>query len=392
MREYKKYEQELTVLASRRGRRHAEPALFRWENIVTERAVENLDIADDQLVLHIEGVFDLNGSLKGQSSRSITIAYDLGIPKENPVTGKVNGSVDTHGNAVINFHDIHAVIKRAGKALQLLAARKKATFEVILQRGFFYSSVSLGVASLPLADLLSKCQCGGSLPIMKEGARKSSAGAAGCVKATIKLRRPLQTPELVRTEERRLVVDRWPPTVFSTDVTDDSAETVDASGDGLGGTLSNDAPPVAVAGATVVVAAAASSSVQLTEREKADPTGVDWLESNDVLEAELAAAQQAIDSQSKAGTDPGDLVLLVVRVQLIQNKLQLLVNSVQNEEITIEAYLQRIRDRLLRDEALLAFCRHQPEPDDEAVEALRRRIDIVRQEIANAEEGGSDES
>jgi hypothetical protein len=55
--------------------------------------VEHLDVGDDQLVLIVEGLYDINDLLIGQSSRAIVITYDLSVPKDEPVTGKITGKV-----------------------------------------------------------------------------------------------------------------------------------------------------------------------------------------------------------------------------------------------------------------------------------------------------------
>lgn len=75
------------MLFSRRGIPGAEPAPFSWQTIEKNLVIEHLDIGDDQLVLMVEGIFDLEVSLAGHSSRTVVLSYDLGLPREEPITG-----------------------------------------------------------------------------------------------------------------------------------------------------------------------------------------------------------------------------------------------------------------------------------------------------------------
>ena len=336
MREYKRYEQELAVLESRKGMVHAEPAPFLWRTVVTETAVEHVDIGDDQLCLFVEGVFDMEGALVGQSSRNITLTYDLGIPRDDPAVGQVQGKIDgATWSCRMNFKRILPIIKR-GRSIQQLLVRKKASFEVILNRGMFYSNVSLGTTTLPLADLLTKCECGGTLSLLKPagesagggahgtGGRKGAMVSAGSVKVLLTLRKPLSQPEVNRTEERVLVLEQWPMVA-------DPQIKIDSSYHSASDKVTNDALSSSSSSST----AAAMTTVQgsmphdlspeehiksttpttalpppppLTAREKADPCAVEFLESNDVIEAELEATQQALAALT--GGPPVTSVLL----------------------------------------------------------------------------------
>ena len=307
MREYKRYEQELAVLESRKGMIHAEPAPFLWRTVVTETAVEHVDIGEDQLCLFVEGLFDMEGALVGQSSRNITLTYDLGIPRDDPIVGQVQGKIDSNTwSCRMNFKRILPIIKR-GKSIQQLLVRKKASFEVILNRGMFYSNVSLGTTSLPLVDLLTKCECGGSLSLLKPagestGGRKGAMVSAGSVKVLLTLRKPLSQPEVIRTEERVLILEQWPMVVNPQIKIYSSCHTASEM-------ATNDAPSSSAAMATVqssmphalspdehhiTTTVTTTPPLTLTAREMTDPCAVEFLESNDVMEAELEVTQQAL--------------------------------------------------------------------------------------------------
>jgi hypothetical protein len=407
MREYKRYEQELVVLESRRRTTNAEPAPFYWRTVVKEVAAEHLDIGEDQLALAIDGVFDLEGALAGHSSRNITVAYDLGIPRDEPATGKVNGKVDPSWGARLNHKQILPVIKR-GRTLQQHLARKKATFEVILNRGMFFSSVSLGTATLPLADLLTKCECGGTLQLARpaEPGRRASTMSAGSVVARVRLRKPVAGPELVRFEERVLVLEPWPAVDLNgvvgvaaetpaTPAPSQSTESIPTRST----SAPAPAPPLAAPPAQVDRHTRADFSL-LTAREKNDPCAVEFLESNDVLDAELTAVNAALaqlraDGRSSSGTDvEGKVLEYSIRSQMLAVKLTMLQQSVENETLSLADYLVRLQDRLRRDEVLLKFFVAKKatlkDPDDVPAVAkheasVRQRMAVMRSEIEGAQ-------
>jgi hypothetical protein len=299
----------------------------------------------------------------------------------------------------------------------------------------FFSSVSLGTTSLPLVDLLTKCECGGSLPLVKAAEDRSTSGrkgatlSAGSLKVLLRLRKPLAEAEVRRTEERVLVLEQWPavtpgaamttaaeypqsspaaPASASTAAISSSAAAVAVAAKPVAGTQANH--PAAAAVSTAAAAATAKTtpptkpngdtreSSILQEREKLDPTSVEFLESNDVLEAELALADGALARArgGPAGDDADDQIYsLNLRSQLIATKLRLLVESVQSEQLSLDDYLQRIRARVGRDEVLLRYLvgagAHTADPDDQATlaeqaDAVRRRIDIMKSEILSAED------
>jgi hypothetical protein len=91
--------------------------------------------------------------------------------------------------------------------------------------------------------------------------------------------------------------------------------------------------------------------------------------SNDVLDEELAAAQTAL----AAARDDDTRFFYNLRVQLITNKLNMLVRSVQEEAISIEEYLDMLRERVRRDKALVGWLIEQHKAGEEG----RRCITLI---------------
>jgi hypothetical protein len=410
LKNYKRYQQDLHVLASRRGLPGAEPAPFKWMSIEKDTVVENLDIGDDQLVLIIEAVSGLEMSLVGQTSRTITVTYDLGLPKEMPITGKINGKVDANGCAVLKFQSCLPIIKR-NRSMQTNVRKTKATFEVALTRGVFFSNLDLGTATLSLADLNTKCECGGILPLEKSSSsstgKKITACSAGSMTVFVKMRKPVAAPEVVKSVERTLVLEGWPslghvyrsPTAAASVVSslhNDQKVTEEPHSD------ESNTSPVGLVSATRAKVPSSQPKANadfavLSDREKSDPCSSEFLESNDVLEAEIASDSAAVaeiesrPASTHSEEEESSLFTMKLRLQLMTTKLNMLVSSVQNEVLTLEQYVDNLKARLGRDRILaqyLLVVSRQPEPPEGTshnLASLTKRINIMQKEIATVE-------
>lgn len=416
VKSYKRYQQDLNVLASRRGISGAEPAPFKWVTIEKDTVVENLDIGDDQLILVIEAVSGLEMSLVGQTSRTITVSYDLGIPKEAPITGKINGKVDANGCAILKFQSCLPIVKR-NRSMQTNIRKTKATFEVVLTRGVFFSNVDLGTASLSLADLNTKCECGGILPLEKSSSsstgKKITACSAGSMTVFVKMRKPVAAAEVIKTVERTLVLEGW-PSIGHVYRSPTSTATAPATGNDVSSqqhdqkvseSPHSDQLSTHPVGSVAVTRAkvpstqpkANSDFAILSEREKSDPCSAEFLESNDVLEAEIASDSASITeiesrpASSHSEEEESSLFTMKLRVQLMTTKLNMLVSSVQQEVLSLDQYVDKLKTRLGRDRVLaqylLAVSRQEepPEGTSHNLASLTKRINIMQKEIATVE-------
>jgi hypothetical protein len=410
LKNYKRYQQDMNVLASRRGLPGAEPAPFKWMSIEKDTIVENLDIGDDQLVLVIEVVSGLEMSLVGQTSRTITVTYDLGLPKEAPITGKINGKVDANGCAVLKFQSCLPIVKR-NRTMQTNIRKTKATFEVALTRGVFFSNVDLGTASLSLVDLNTKCECGGILPLEKSSSsstgKKITACSAGSMTVFVKMRKPVAAPEIVKSVERTLVLEGWPslghvyrsPTAAASvgsSSHNDQKDSEEPHQDEL------NLHPAGLVNATRAKVPSSQPKANadfaiLSEREKSDPCSAEFLESNDVLEAEIASDTAAIreiegrPASTYSEEEESSLFTMKLRVQLMTTKLNMLVSSVQEEVLTLEQYVDKVKARLGRDRVLAQYLlvvsrqEEPPEGTSHYLASLTKRINIMQKEIATVE-------
>jgi len=138
-----------------------------------------------------------------------------------------------------------------------------------------------------------------------------------------------------------------------------------------------------------------------------DPHSVNHIESNEVLEHEISQAEDfirscslTISSVSNDDDDDkeGDLIAMRIRLQLLQSKLQVLVYKVQNDVLTMEQYLNLLRERIKRDQVLAIYLKQSSSSssstkvDDSGSsnvqDALRvlKRVKIMQKEVSDVEE------
>jgi hypothetical protein len=373
-RKYKTLKDELLVLASRRAIPGALPPLFRWSTITKETIIEDSSLGDDQLKLIIGSINDLEAVLQDHSSRTLSLTYSVGVVKDNPEykTKQVRyrtseRSADFHEENIFTF-------RRKGSTVESQFSRKKATFTLVLHRGMFQADQILGTAKLNLSDLLTKCKAGGFLQLLDPGGKKSIGGR---LEVYAMLRRPISSPEILLETERELVIQEWPSVVQThqypppllpqvVPVSNPQQVTADPR---------DPEPPQ-----TAVIQPSLDFS-GLSDLEKDDPLNINFVISNDVLESEISSTQASIASCR----DPDQIGDLQIRLMLLQGKLAVLVNQVQNETLTFEDYISSLKQRLESDKRLAVYC-NQSNRREEAIQ-LMKRIRIMQSEILSAEHG-----
>jgi predicted Mrr-cat superfamily restriction endonuclease len=241
---------------------------------------------------------------------------------------------------------------------------------------------------------------------------KKGTVLGGYIEAYLIIRSPLLGPEVVVTEERSLVLEAWPE-ISSSSSSHSSSSSSPSS-------LSS--PIVAAAAITAATAigpkssssssSSLTTSVQLTKEEMLDPHSVNNIESNEVLEHEISQAEDFIRScsltiSSVSNNDDdddkeGDLIAMRIRLQLLQSKLQVLVYKVQNDVLTMEQYLNLLRERIKRDQVLAIYLKQSSSSSSSlsstakvgdsgssnVQDALRvlKRVKIMQKEVSDVEE------
>lgn len=134
--------------------------------------------------------------------------------------------------------------------------------------------------------------------------------------------------------------------------------------------------------------------VELTDLELRDPLGAQFLESSEVMDFELEQVGEKLKHLGR-GPDAGEARMdLEMRRDIVQTRSDILVSKVQNEKITIEEYLDLVRARVKRDQALALYFHKKPashdDPDPDynknVAKQIMRRVKIMQEEIKGAEE------
>lgn len=380
MREYKRFEQELATARARRAIAGAKAPAFRWMTTQKRVSLERLELAEDELRVQVDGVFEVDALLKEHKVKELWAEVSVGSAGKDSDLGSCRTAAakyDTASrSATWRLQTSFAVVKRT-KVAQNTMLRKRLTLKLVGQRAgvLWSSSVDLALATLPLSELAAASEAGGRTPLYQiasaeDGAAKKGKAVGGYVVVTMQVRRPLSGADVRVVEERQLVVEPWPPLPDSTAKQQPSGSAPSSEG-----------------AAAVAPSAARDYGGGLTERERKDPDAVDFLESNDVLEAEIEAVTQAVQS----GTLDEDAQFnATLRLQLLQVKMQTLVMRVQSEALSLDDYLQLIKDRVQRDKQIaLYLSRNVGDADAKALAVkVMRRVKIMQQEIDNAEAGG----
>ncbi|CAE7542038.1 unnamed protein product, partial [Symbiodinium microadriaticum] len=190
-RVYKGLKEELNMIASRRNVPGATPPLFAWKITSTEVQVEDTSLADDQIRVVVEGGFGLGSTLSAHRRRSISISYSLGVVKEPPSAETPTATYnDSEGNVMFNNTQTFSFRRRG--AAESMFKRKKATFDVVLHRGFFYGKVTIASARLSMEGLLTKGSIGGDISLTDTEGRKC---VGGTLRVLISLRKPISGVE-----------------------------------------------------------------------------------------------------------------------------------------------------------------------------------------------------
>lgn len=404
MREYKQYENELVTLRARKTVAGAIAPAFTWQIVQKKISLERLEIAEQDLFVQVTGVYEIDALLAEHKSKELFAEVTFGGTGKEVLAQSTTSTVRYDSgskSAVFNLTATWPGLIKRSKLTQNSLLRKKITVRLQAQgSGMLWRSApkDLAIAVVPLQELATQSEWTGKAPLFgiavgEDGAlKKSSKALGGYLQMTLRVRKPITGPEVQIVEERQLVLAPWPPLVTPT-LPPAAPAPVVSTNNALkeAATVATSAAPTAVpstSGATSALAGA----VQLTDREKADPEAVDFLESNDVLEAEIASVTAALSAPGSASDEDAHF-MHTLRLQLLQAKLQALVMQVENETLSLPDYLDKLRQRVQRDQVLARYLAKEVQSEDpEEVQECRlkaarvlRRVKVMQQEIENAE-------
>jgi len=290
--------------------------------------------------------------------------------------------------------------------------RSRLIFSVQHKRSFLFSPVEIGRAEWRVKEFATRSEQRSTLKLRDP----STNSRSGELEVMVRMRRPLEGIDLREVPLQLWVVDEFVEEGTTTATTTTPQQTqhthaamndqtaapqkpratatapVPSSVTPSRSSSTTTVPSAPSTAAPSTNAAAASSSSTLASSSAVDlPPGLDLdnpheivhMISNDVLDAEVALIQAELEAARSKG-DAELIESLEERLTAAQIQLQVLVAGVQAGKITLDAYLDSLRQSIQSQtklaQALLKSNRK--------LDALRvmRRVKIMRDEVKNAEE------
>lgn len=367
MKQYKYFQEEIFTLQSRKNAGDYRLPIFHYETIKSEIRIQNNDITDDCMSMHIQC---LNGLSKTFVGNTFSLNYAFGYKTEDTISSgtisKCRGVLqDNACNIELNSNIINLnIIKRTIQGKSKFS-RLRGKFE--LYKHGFITKTLIGVAVISFTELLDKCEMQGNFPLLKEE-KSNSPKVGGELQLKFRLRNPINKFESYTTEERFIRIDSWPSS-------NNYSDTLSIQGDSSSSTVHK-------------IENIEHDFSVLTSREKSDPLAVEFIESNDVLVDEISLIQEKLQH---CKLDETDKLVGRIRLHALQSKLTTLQQNVESGSLLLQQYLDNIASRMKRDELLLEYIRTIIPIDDEITVRLKKRISLLKNEISSAEEISEEE-
>jgi len=407
MAKLKEYQKELDTAKSRLIVPGARPVLWRWQNETIQKTHENVEMGDDQIQLVIDNAVDMGLSLQPYEGCLVTCEYNLGFPKDSPIIGKAEGKVKA---GVVSFQLktlLKVTLKRGSQSLLGLFSRRSVTFTLSLQKKGFFSNtiIPLGIATLPLNSLLNKCECGGRLLLYSESEGRNRSALPGAIEAYLRLRRPIDKPDVIVTTRSTLILDDW-STANSTSSTPLISEP--AASPTAPQPVVSSATPQSIVSQTLPPPPPSSQPAEvnrvdtsenkakpkpkvdfstLTDEEKNDPFSPSIIRSNKALEQDIE------EETAKLATASGDDRLnCQIRLDSLNMQMGRLISAVQDETLSIPIYIQMLQRQVERDKKLALYfstlpCDHDADAAENKDIAIRllKRSKVIAEELKDFE-------
>ena len=405
MAKLKEYQKELDTAKSRLIVPGARPVLWRWQNETIQKTHENVEMGDDQIQVVIDNAVDMGLSLQPYEGCLVTCEYNLGVPKDSPIIGKAEGKIKA---GVVSFQLktlFKVTLKRGSQSLLGSFSRRSATFTLSLQKKGFFSNtiIPLGIATMPLNGLLNKCECGGRLLLYSESEGRNRSAVPGAIEAYLRLRRPIDKPDVIVTTRSTLILDDW----STVDSTSSTPVIPNASPIISGPSVSIPQPIVSQ---TLPPPQPSSRPVEakhlddkdgeikvklkpkvdfstLTDEEKNDPFSPLIIRSNKALEQDIE------EETAKLATASGENRLnCQIRLDGLNMQMGRLISAVQDESLSIPIYIQMLQREVERDKKLALYfntlqCADEADAAENKDTALRllKRSKVIAEELKEFE-------
>ncbi|CAJ0753947.1 22026_t:CDS:2 [Entrophospora sp. SA101] len=337
---------------------HYQEVSYEIENIFPELAANDMEIC-------IERAWNLGNKEVNGNDVVAYVNWNVAWPPEgSPGAGSGKGDTSTSDrgmNPEFNFKKRIDIVR--SRPFQRYLERKKATFEVFHYKGFLRKSISLGKATIKLDTLLKKSEIHDVLELV-DHVRKPTGGK---LEIRIRLRTPYSQSEIITKTEKWLIID---------DSTESQQQKNFIESDSVTSppkkptTSSSSPPPASVASSSKTKEQNVSQSLITSNTEAI------------ILQNEIELITNQITTlEAQRKPIPEDLL---DRQNELEIKMNLLLISVQTNELTMAEYIERVKASIVNCKKLALFFKKAGKLD-EAKKALRRSK-IMEDEVKEVEE------
>lgn len=204
----KLYSADLASIEALKGSGNPMPP-FRTETVSYKLERQNSELDPAELEIAIVRGSNLSSREVGKAADlDVVVGFDLGYPTENDAT-KPEGRGETGpgrgSDPVFDFTKRLAIIDRTSRGLLRHFEKRKLGIEIWHNKGWFRGRVLIGRATVPLVDLLTKCEIREVVEVTDPGNPRKTIG--GSVEVGMRLRTPLRGSDVVEIVERWVSLD-----------------------------------------------------------------------------------------------------------------------------------------------------------------------------------------
>ena len=114
-----------------------QPPSFAWKKERMLLPIEILAVPEDTIQVCITSTESLQALIKEHNSKSLSVSYNLGFPREAPLTGKTeNVNYNSETESADFGYEVFLPFKLTRSSAAMIVKRK-AEFSLILHKGFF---------------------------------------------------------------------------------------------------------------------------------------------------------------------------------------------------------------------------------------------------------------
>eukprot|EP00698_Gefionella_okellyi_P008239 TRINITY_DN2033_c0_g1_i2.p1 TRINITY_DN2033_c0_g1~~TRINITY_DN2033_c0_g1_i2.p1 ORF type:complete len:677 (-),score=173.32 TRINITY_DN2033_c0_g1_i2:26-2056(-) len=406
----RKVQHQLQMLTT--GRASGYEPLFQFHRSTRKYELAFPDVQSSELQVSIVRGVDLPCA-PGCSTLDSYIEMEFPFPNSDSPQKLCTAKVKNSQSPLYNFVGKVAILRN--KSLSAFLKRGKIRFELFHYR-FLQSDVSIGKAEIPLADLLTKCEIKSVLEFTLN--RK---GTGGKLEVRLRLRTPIDGQQLVEEHEQYLeligVKPVDPKAAAATQIAAQLPAAPAPSSVAAGAVSVPTATPVTTSTATtaaVVTVTPTSAQKQSSvapatpttptnrpvsqsalpvpagtesfldvEAMQEDPWCIETMVSNNVLETIITQLKAEI------AATPNKAAQLQDHLDNAKLKLSMLEISVQSGKLTMEAYLESLRKKVVEDKKAAMECARLKRMD--WAKLALSRVKIMEKEIQEVEAAGNEE-